>query len=82
MQQLLELQEVLNSITMKIIGISQTLNDLIGTVSDQDKTPLDAMLIGVQYTKMGLLFGELTDDLAKIGDILEAIYPNEQIDSI
>ncbi len=82
MQQLLELQGILNSTTVKLMGINQTLSELINNITGPDKTPLDKMLAGVQYTKMGILFADLTDDLGRIADLLGDLYPNEQTGSI
>lgn len=82
MQQLLELQETLNSTTVKLLGINQTLSELIDNITSPDKTPLDKMLAGIQYTKLGYAFADLSDDLDRIAELLGDLYPNEQTDSI
>ena len=82
MQQLLELQETLNSATVKLLGINQILSELIDNITSPDKTPLDKMLAGIQYTKLGCAFVDLSDDLDRIAELLGDLYPNEQTDSI
>ena len=66
-----QMQETVNSATIKLITLNKTLSDLIKLEeSPSGNTMVDEALAQVLYTKMSLVFQNLSDDLGDMGDLL------------